>query len=71
MREPFDRWSFPVRAAHLDEFDHLLGVVKTYGYSRVAFVHADSDTGRKHLANVRRLAGDRGSTWPRSPCRPA
>ncbi len=60
MREPFNRWSFPVRAAHLDEFDHLLGVVKTYGYARVAFVHADSDTGRKHLANVRRLAGDRG-----------
>ncbi|MBK6393870.1 MAG: ABC transporter substrate-binding protein [Betaproteobacteria bacterium] len=39
MREPFNRWSFPVR---------------------VAFVHADSDTGRRHLANVRRLAGDRG-----------
>ena len=47
MREPFNRWSFPVRAAHLDEFDHLLGIVKTYGYSRVAFVHADSDTGPK------------------------
>jgi len=60
MREPFNRWSFPVRAGHLDEFEHLLGIVKTYGYSRVAFVHADSDTGRKHLANVRRLAGERG-----------
>ena len=60
MREPFNRWSFLVRAAHLDEFDHLLGIVKTYGYSRVAFVHADSDTGRRHLANARRLAGDRG-----------
>lgn len=60
MREPFNRWSFPVRAAHLDEFDHLLEIVKTYGYTRVAFVHADSDTGRKHLANVRRLAEPRG-----------
>lgn len=60
MREPFNRWSFPVRAAHLDEFDRLLEVAKTYGFARVAFVHADSDTGRKHLANVRRLAGGRG-----------
>ena len=60
MREPLNRWSFPVRAAHLDEFDHLLEVIKTYGYSRVAFIHADSETGRKHLANVRRLAGGRG-----------
>ena len=60
MREPFNRWSFPVRAAHFDEFDHLLGIVRTYGYARVAFVHADSDTGRKHLANVRKLAEPRG-----------
>ena len=60
MREPFNRWSFPVRAAHFDEVDHLLGIVRTYGYARVAFVHADSDTGRKHLANVRKLAEPRG-----------
>ena len=60
MREPFDRWSFPVRAAHYDEFERLLDVVNTYGLGRVAFLHADSDTGRKHLANVQRLAGGRG-----------
>lgn len=56
MREPFDRHSFPVRAAHLDEFAKLIDVAKTYGLRTVAFFHADSDTGRKHLANVERLA---------------
>jgi ABC-type branched-subunit amino acid transport system substrate-binding protein len=56
MREPFNRYSFPVRAPHLAEFGRLLDIAKTYGYGRVAFLHADSDTGRKHLANVQRLA---------------
>ncbi len=56
MREPFNRYSFPVRAPHLEEFAKLLDVAKTYGFRKVAFLHADSDTGRKHLANVQRLA---------------
>ena len=59
MREPFNRYSFPVRAPHLEEFAKLLDVSKTYGYRRIAFLHADSDTGRKHLANVQRLAAAR------------
>jgi ABC-type branched-subunit amino acid transport system substrate-binding protein len=60
MREPFDRMSFPVRAPHVEEFARLLDVARTYGFRRVAFFHADSDTGRKHLANVQRLAKARG-----------
>lgn len=60
MREPFNRLSFPVRAAHLSEFAKLLDIAKSYGMRRVAFLHADSDTGRRHLANVARLAGERG-----------
>lgn len=56
MREPFNRYSFPVRAPHLAEFARLLDIAKTYGYGKVAFLHADSETGRKHLANVQRLA---------------
>ncbi|MFO1283492.1 MAG: ABC transporter substrate-binding protein [Burkholderiales bacterium] len=59
MRDPPDRSSFPVRAGHVDEFARLLDIVRAYGYRRVAFLHADSDTGRRHLDNVRRLAGDR------------
>lgn len=56
MREPFNAWSFPVRAPHYEEFAKLLDVARTYGYKRVAFFHADSDTGRRHLANVQKLA---------------
>jgi ABC-type branched-subunit amino acid transport system substrate-binding protein len=59
MREPFNAWSFPVRASHVEEFAKLLDVAKTYGYGRVAFFHADSDTGRRHLANVQKLAAAR------------
>jgi branched-chain amino acid transport system substrate-binding protein len=60
MREPFSRMSFPVRAPHFNEFAKLLDVAKSYGMKRVAFFHADSDTGRRHLANVRKLAEARG-----------
>lgn len=59
MREPFNRYSFPVRAPHFEEFAKLLDVAKTYGFRRVAFLHADSETGRKHLANVQKLAAPR------------
>ncbi|MDH5286088.1 MAG: ABC transporter substrate-binding protein [Betaproteobacteria bacterium] len=60
MREPFTRMSFPVRSPHFGEFAKLLDIAKSYGMKRVAFFHADSDTGRRHLANVRKLAEARG-----------
>lgn len=60
MREPFNRYSFPVRAPHFNEFAKLLDIAQSYGMKRVAFFHADSETGRRHLANVRRLAEPRG-----------
>lgn len=56
LREPFNPFSFPIRAAHLDEFDKLVGYAALFGGKRIGFVYSDSDTGRKHLANVRRLA---------------
>jgi ABC-type branched-subunit amino acid transport system substrate-binding protein len=56
LREPFNRFSFPVRAAHLDEFEKLVQYAMVFGRKRIGFVHSESDTGRKHLANVRRLA---------------
>jgi ABC-type branched-subunit amino acid transport system substrate-binding protein len=62
LREPFNAFSFPVRAAHLDEFDQLLAYASMFGMRRVGFVHSDSETGRKHLANVRKLADRHGVT---------
>lgn len=56
LRDPFDRYVFPVRAAHLSEFEVIIKTAKQFGRNRIAFVHSDSDTGRKHLANVMRLA---------------
>jgi len=61
LREPFNPFSFPVRAAHLDEFEKLVEYAALFGSKRIGFVHSDSDTGRKHLANVRRLADRHGA----------
>jgi ABC-type branched-subunit amino acid transport system substrate-binding protein len=56
MREPFNRYSFPIRAPRLEEFAKLLDVAKTYGFRKVAVLHSDSDTGR----NIWRTC----SGWP-------
>ncbi|MGL4573806.1 MAG: ABC transporter substrate-binding protein [Burkholderiaceae bacterium] len=55
LRDPFNRYSFPVRAEHLLEFVRLIDVAATYGYKRLAFLHADSEGGIRHLANVNRV----------------
>lgn len=59
LREPYNRYSLPVRAAHFSEFAKLIDIGLSYGYKRFAFIHSDSDTGRKHLTNVKRLMGER------------
>jgi ABC-type branched-subunit amino acid transport system substrate-binding protein len=59
LREPYNRYSFPIRAAHFSEFAKLIDIALSYGYKRFAFMHSDSDTGRKHLTNVKRLLGER------------
>jgi branched-chain amino acid transport system substrate-binding protein len=56
LRDPFNAYAFPVRAAHLSEFEELLRHASQHGLQRLAFVHSDSDTGRLHLANVTRLS---------------
>jgi branched-chain amino acid transport system substrate-binding protein len=56
LRDPFNAYAFPVRAAHLSEFEELLRYASQHGLKRLAFVHSDSDTGRLHLANVTRLS---------------
>jgi ABC-type branched-subunit amino acid transport system substrate-binding protein len=61
LREPFNPFSFPIRAAHLDEFEKLVEYAALFGRKRIGFVHSDSETGRKHLANVRRVADRYGA----------
>jgi branched-chain amino acid transport system substrate-binding protein len=56
LRDPFNAYAFPVRAAHLSEFEELLRYASQHGLKRLAFVHSDSETGRLHLANVTRLS---------------
>jgi ABC-type branched-subunit amino acid transport system substrate-binding protein len=60
LREPFQRYAFPLRAAHFDEFARLIETAVTHGRTRLAFLYSDSDTGRQHLANVRKLLAGRG-----------
>lgn len=60
LRRPFQPLVFPVRAEHRDEFRALIGYGARTGLKRVALFHADSDTGRQHLENVRLLAAEAG-----------
>ncbi|MGL4232792.1 MAG: ABC transporter substrate-binding protein, partial [Casimicrobium sp.] len=60
LRDPFNRYVFPVRAAHLDEFAALLTAAAGLGNRTVGLIHSDNETGRLHLANVTRLAKERG-----------
>jgi ABC-type branched-subunit amino acid transport system substrate-binding protein len=55
LRDPFNRYVFPVRAAHYSEFERLIDLSVESGARRIGFLHSDSETGRKHLANVRKL----------------
>jgi branched-chain amino acid transport system substrate-binding protein len=61
MREPFNRFAFPVRAEHLSEFEVIVKLAKQFGRTRFAFIHADSDNGRRHLANLTRVAKAAGA----------
>ncbi len=60
LRDPFNRYVFPVRAAHLDEFASLLSTASGLGNKTVALIYSDSENGRLHLANVTRVAKERG-----------
>ena len=56
LRRPHKPMVFPVRAEHRDEFRALLTWGKETGLKTVGFLHADSDTGREHLENVKIIA---------------
>ena len=58
LRRPHQQLVFPVRAEHREEFISLIRYGASTGLKKVAFFHADSDTGRLHLQNVRLAATD-------------
>ena len=62
LRRPHQAWVFPVRAEHREEFRALVGHGVSIGLKRIAFFHADSETGRQHLENVRLAATEHGAT---------
>lgn len=62
LRRPHQAWVFPVRAEHREEFRALVAHGVSIGLKRIAFFHADSDTGRQHLENVRLAAAEHGAT---------
>lgn len=56
LRRPHQPMVYPVRAEHREEFRTLVNYGASTGLKRVGFFHADSDTGRKHLENVKLAA---------------
>lgn len=60
LRRPHQPMVFPVRAEHLEEFRALMQYGRSIGLTTVGLFHADSEVGRQHLENVRRLAQELG-----------
>jgi branched-chain amino acid transport system substrate-binding protein len=60
MRVPHQPMVFPVRAEHKDEFRALMVWGKSTSIKTVGFMHADTDVGRLHLANVQLIAKELG-----------
>lgn len=60
LRQPHQDLVFPVRAEHKDEFRALMTWGKQTGLRTVGFLHADTDVGRLHLANVRNISKELG-----------
>lgn len=58
LRRPHQQLVFPVRAEHREEFRSLIKYGASTGLKRIAFFHADTDTGRLHLENVRLAAAE-------------
>ena len=60
LRRPHQPLVFPVRAEHREEFRALLEQGHRVGLKKAALMHADSEVGREHLANVQRLCHEIG-----------
>jgi ABC-type branched-subunit amino acid transport system substrate-binding protein len=44
----------------MEEFRAILNLSNTYGLRRIGFLHSDSEVGRAHLENVRRIGAEFG-----------
>jgi len=62
LREPFNRYSFPIRSAHYSEFERLIASALQLGEKRIGFLYSPNANGEKHLANVRKLLATKGET---------
>lgn len=60
FRRPHQAVVYPVRADHREEFFALAQQGARIGLRRMALLHADTDVGQEHLANVRRAASAAG-----------
>ncbi len=60
LRRPHQPLVFPVRAEHREEFRALMSYGRERGMTRAAFLHADSEIGLAHLANVQIIAKELG-----------
>lgn len=60
LRRPLQRYVFPVRAEHRDEFRALMTWGKSTGLMTLGFLHADTDVGKIHLENVKLIAAELG-----------
>lgn len=61
LRRPHQPMVFPVRAEHREEFRALVQYGTKIGLKRVALLHADSEVGQQHLANVRLVSQEAGA----------
>jgi ABC-type branched-subunit amino acid transport system substrate-binding protein len=62
LRRPYQRFVFPVRAEHREEFSALISHANSLGLRKVAFLRSDSETGELHLANVKLICQQLGMT---------
>lgn len=63
LRRPHQPLVFPVRAEHREEFRQLIQYGRKIGLKRVAFFHADSETGQQHLANIKLAVAEAGAEF--------
>lgn len=60
LRRPHQAMVYPVRAEHREEFRAMMVWGRSVGLRTIGLLHADTDVGRQHLENVRRLASELG-----------
>lgn len=60
LRDGSSRYVIPMRVSHTEEFAVLIDQALRYGMNRIALVHDDNDTGRLHLANLKKLLAAKG-----------